>query len=81
MLPYENVYSLENGRLIKNTENKIEYLDKNGQGRVKTNPSYEDFKEVGKYPLKEDTSLEKPTQGEVFYVIEGDYIVAKVKEG
>ena len=52
MLPYKNVYSLQEGRLIKNTENKIEYLDQNGKKRIKTNPSYKDFAKVGKYPLK-----------------------------
>ena len=52
MLPYENVYSLENGALIKNTENKIEYVLENGTKRVKTNPSYNDFAMVGKYPLQ-----------------------------
>ena len=31
MLPYKNVYSLQDGRLIKNTENKIEYLDQNNE--------------------------------------------------
>ena len=74
MLPYKNVYSLENGALIKNTENKIEYIDENGKKRVKTNPSYKDFMAVGKYPLK--------TEGDgeiVGYQIEGDYIVPVYK--
>ncbi|MBO5091850.1 MAG: hypothetical protein J6C61_05155 [Clostridia bacterium] len=70
MLPYENVYSLENGRLIKNTENKIQYTDKNGKKRVKTNPTYKDFAGVGKYPLKNGSF------GASFYEIKDGYIVA-----
>lgn len=77
MLPYKNVYSLDNGRLIKNTENKIEYTDNQGKKRVKTNPTYEDFAKVGKYPLKET----EPIKGEVIYIVEDGYIVAKIKEG
>lgn len=80
MLAYKNVYSLQNGKLVKNKENKIEYIDEKGQKRIKTNPSYEDFKKVGKYPLKEQENTQATTQGEVFYQIEGDYIVAKTKE-
>ena len=53
MLPYKNVYSLQDGRLVKNKENKIEYYDENGKKRVKTNPTYKDFAHVGMYPLKE----------------------------
>lgn len=75
MLPYENVYSLENGALIKNTENKIEYIDQNGKKRVKTNPSYKDFKTAGKYPLKNEGESEA-----VGYKIENDYIVPIYKE-
>ena len=80
MLPYKNVYSLENSRLVKNTENKIEYTDKNGNKRVKTNPTYEDFAKVGKYPLKEADPVDGEVQGELFYTIEEGYIVAKAKE-
>ena len=79
--PYKNVYSIENGELIKNTENKIEYTDEKGVKRVKTNPSYSDFLKVGKYRLKEDDLIENTTQGEVFYEISGEYIVKRVKEG
>ena len=74
MLPYKNVYSLENGALIKNTENKIEYIDENGKKRVKTNPSYKDFRMVGKYPLKIEGD------GEIMdYQIENGYIVPVYK--
>ncbi|MBE6664065.1 MAG: hypothetical protein E7602_06140 [Ruminococcaceae bacterium] len=83
MLPYENVYSLENGALIKNTENKIEYIDENGKKRVKTNPTYKDFRKIGKYPLKDGNTsstanavpllpLEKAILG---YKVENGYIV------
>ena len=80
MQPYKNVYSLDSGRLIKNIENKIEYTDKNGQKRIKTNPSYSDLLKVGKYRLKELQAKENMTQGEVFYKIEGEYIVEYLKE-
>ena len=80
MQPYKNVYSLDSGRLIKNTENKIEYTDKNGQKRIKTNPTYGDLLKVGKYRLKELQAKENMTQGEVFYKIEGEYIVEYLKE-
>ena len=71
MLPYKNVYSLQDGKLVKNKENKIEYIDENGKKRVKTNPSYKDFAEVGKYPLKEAEGI-----GEILgYKIEDGYIV------
>ena len=80
MQPYKNVYSLDSGRLIKNTENKIEHTDKNGQKRIKTNPTYGDLLKVGKYRLKELQTKENMTQGEVFYKIEGEYIVEYLKE-
>ena len=76
MLPYQNVYSLQNGKLVKNQENKIEYTDLNGKKRVKTNPSYKDFALVGKYPLKigkMDGELDS-------YEIKDGYIVPLYKE-
>lgn len=76
MLPYKNVYSLQDGRLIKNTENKIEYLDENGNKRVKTNPSYKDFAAAGKYPL----ALNEGDGTLVGYEIKDGYIVPKYKE-
>ena len=54
MKAYENVYKIEDGALIKNTENKLEYVDKNGKRRVKTNQSISDFASVGKFPLSAD---------------------------
>ena len=77
MQPYKNVYSLDSGRLIKNTENKIEHTDKNGQKRIKTNPTYEDFAKIGKYRLKMDEILEN---AEVLYIVEDGFIVPKKKE-
>lgn len=66
MLAYKNVYSLQEGKLIKNKENKIEYTDESGKRRVKTNPTYADFAKVGKYPLKEDgQSGLSPARGNV----------------
>ena len=93
MLPYENVYSLENGALIKNTENKIEYVLENGTKRVKTNPTYKDFAMVGKYPIKDgcispsELAEASPPpssdggKGEIVgYKIEGGYIVPVYKD-
>ncbi len=76
MLPYKNVYSLQDGKLVKNKENKIEYIDENGKKRVKTNPSYKDFAKVGKYPLKENGQSGTPVPTDkIKYVIEDGYIV------
>ena len=71
MLPYKNVYSLENGKLIKNQDNKIEYVDENGKKRIITNPSYKDFESVGKYPLK----IGEGKGTLVGYKVENGYIV------
>ena len=54
MKAYENVYKIENGTLVKNTENKLEYKDENGNHRVKTNPSIDDFASAGKFPLSKE---------------------------
>ena len=51
MLAYKRVYRLENGKLVQNTENKIEYTDKKGIKRTITNPSLRDFARVGLYPV------------------------------
>lgn len=88
MLAYKNVYSLQNGELVKNKENIIEYYDENGEKRVKTNPTYKDFAKVGKYPLKEENisfselaeaspppSLNGGEGKIVSYVVENGYIV------
>ena len=47
MIAYKNVYKNENGVLIQNTENKIEYVDSNGKRRTKTNPTFSDFEKIG----------------------------------
>lgn len=57
MLAYKNVYKLENGVLVKNTENKIEYVDNMGKKRIKTNPTYEDFAKIGMHPLSEENKM------------------------
>ena len=80
MLPYKNVYSLENGTLVKNKENKIEYVGEDGKKRIKTNPTYEDFAKVGKYPLKESARPEYDRGTEelvVNYQLEDEYIVPR----
>ena len=70
---YKKVYSLQNGRLIQNKENKVEYTDKNGVVRVKTNPKYKDFQMVGKLPKKPSISgtSDTPTQ----YIAENGFFV------
>ena len=85
MLPYKNVYSLENGKLVKNKENKIEYVGDDGKRRIKTNPTYKDFAKVGKYPLKESARPEYDRGTEELvpkYEIKDETIVIKytVKE-
>ena len=80
MLAYKNVYSLQNGELVKNKENIIEYYDENGEKRVKTNPTYKDFASVGKYPLKEEEAPCYDSEKEelvVSYIVEDGYIVPK----
>lgn len=57
MLAYKRVYRLENGKLVQNTENKIEYIDKKGNKRTITNPSIKDFAKVGLYPVVYNNDL------------------------
>ncbi len=57
MLAYKRVYRLENGKLVQNTENKIEYIDKKGNKRTITNPSFRDFAKVGMYPVVYNNDL------------------------
>lgn len=52
MQVYETVFKMENGRLIQNKQNKIEYVCPNGVKRTKTNPTLKDFAEIGYYPVK-----------------------------
>lgn len=51
MQAYKMVYKMENGQLIQNKENKIEYVQ-NGTKRTKTNPTLKDFAKVGMHPKK-----------------------------
>lgn len=48
---YKTVYKLENGVLIQNKDNKIEYTCPDGVKRTKTNPTLKDFAERGYYPV------------------------------
>ena len=52
MQAYEVVYKMENGQLVHNKMNRIEYTCPNGVKRTKTNPTLKDFAEVGMYPKK-----------------------------
>lgn len=56
-LAYKNVYKNENGILIKNTQNKIVYLDHAGKKRTKTNPTYADFAKIGMFRKKYPKSI------------------------
>lgn len=46
MRAYKMVFKEKNGVLIQNTENKIEYIDNDGEKRVKTNPTFRDFEKI-----------------------------------
>lgn len=54
MREHEDLYKIEGGALVKSTENKLEYTDKDGKRRVKTNPSVNDFAAVGIFPLSKE---------------------------
>ena len=82
MLPYKYVYSLQGGKPIQNKENKIDYIDENGKKRTKTNPTYEDFAKVGKYPLKDTARPEYDREREELvaeYEIKDDVILIRYK--
>lgn len=80
MKAFENVYKLENGMLIENTENKLEYTDNAGKRRVKTNPSLADFAGVGKFPLSSDAKKALETGKEVKFFVKNDEIHATEEE-
>ena len=48
---YKEVYKLNNGVLVRNTENKISYTDEYGKKRTVTNPTRRDFLKAG-YKIK-----------------------------
>ena len=52
MQVYKTVFKMENGRLIQNKQNKIEYVCPDGVKRTKTNPTLKDFADIGYYPVK-----------------------------
>ena len=52
MQTYKTVYKMENGVLIQNKQNKIEYVCPKGTKRTKTNPTLRDFAGIGYYPVK-----------------------------
>ena len=74
MKAYESVYKVENGALIENTENKIEYTDKNGKRRIKTNPKLSDFKAVGKFPLSNEAKEAIEGGRDVKFIVRNDEI-------
>jgi hypothetical protein len=49
---YKELFRLENGTLLRNTENKIVYVDEQGIKRVKTNPTLKDFVAHGIKPVR-----------------------------
>lgn len=52
MQVYKTVYKMQNGVLVQNKHNKIEYVCPDGVKRTKTNPTIKDFATVGYYPVK-----------------------------
>ena len=52
MQVYKTVFKMENGMLIQNKQNKIDYVSPEGEKRTKTNPTLEDFAKIGYYPVK-----------------------------
>lgn len=52
MQVYKTVFKMENGVLVQNKHNKIEYICPNGVKRTKTNPTLKDFADIGYYPVK-----------------------------
>ena len=74
MKAYENVYEISNGELVKNTENKIEYTDKAGKRRVKTNPRVSEFIKVGKFPLSSEAKEALESGREVKFIVRNDEI-------
>lgn len=74
MKAYERVYKIENGELVKNTENKLEYLEKGGKRRVKTNPSIGDFIKFGYYPLSNEAGKTLESGRDVKFIVRNDAI-------
>ena len=74
MKVYEKVYKLENGAIVQNTENKIEYVDSFGKRRVKTNPTVNDFISVGKYPLSTEATDAIENGKSVKFIVRNDKI-------
>ena len=72
MKAYENVYEIEDGKLVKNTENKLEYKDASGKRRIKTNPTLNDFAKIGKFPLSKEADEALASGSDVsFFVKDG----------
>ena len=82
-LAYKNVYKLEDGKLVKNTENYIKYKDQNEKPRIKVNPGYDDFLKAGWYPLKQEENVPKyDPKAQVVqdeYIQEDDHILCRFK--
>lgn len=87
MKPYKNVYYEHEGKLIRNSENRITYTDSQGNKRIKTNPTYSDFAKIGMLrkvymnempeydPLTQTVTEEHTVNGDYFEVT---YVVKKV---
>ena len=80
MKAYENVYKIENGALVKNTENKLEYVNEMGKRRVKTNPTLDDFAMVGKFPLSDEAREALEGGKDVKFFVRNDKIYPIEKE-
>lgn len=69
---YRSVYSEINGVLVKNRERAIKYTDEKGVKRTVTNPTYRDFKMVGKLPKKE--IMKKPSYDESTHTLKEVFV-------
>ncbi len=69
---FRSVYSEINGVLVQNRDRFVKYEDENGTKRTITNPTYKDFKMVGKLPKRE--IMKKPSYNEATHALKEVYI-------
>lgn len=80
MHPWNNVFRLLDGRLIKNTEKTIKYTDENGILHTVSNPTFKDFKNLGllrrrcakmpEYNKETEYLVEKITAFDDYFLVE-----------
>ncbi len=69
---YRSVYSEINGALVQNKDRFVKYKDEKGIDRTITNPTYKDFKRVGKLPKRE--IMKKPSYDESTHILREVYV-------